>query len=331
MANYLLSDGRIDPVEFLLRRKYPHASKGGTYSLPASLARGLPSSPSSSKFSNAVEAYRDELRAMSKEELQVLFESEIAKQQKEIAAKAEEEEGKRFYNFPNANADLSHWSKAAYWTLEEAIALSFGKEPRHVNWSMLVQFRNSSAFVEKYRKMRDLALRACAMQQISDPVYPAFYIAWAKQNGLEFNEGLAKAVEANLGALTDWKQNYEQLSELYETHKAEWEKVAAGWREAAENANRELRNAAEVLKAVRQRDEATTSADKPLGKRERESLLKIIAAMAIGGYGHDPTAVRSETVRQIVDDLQRQGLNLSDDTVRRFLKEAIEHLNEAKA
>jgi hypothetical protein len=52
---------------------------------------------------------------------------------------------------------------------------------------------------------------------------------------------------------------------------------------------------------------------------------------SIGGYGHDPTAVRSETVKQIVYDLQRQGLNLSDDTVRRFLKEAIDHLSDAKA
>ncbi len=82
---------------------------------------------------------------------------------------------------------------------------------------------------------------------------------------------------------------------------------------------------------MKQRDEAATSADKPLGKRERESMLKMIAAMATGGYAHNPAAQRSETVKEIVEDLQRQGVSLSDDTVRRYLTEAIEHLKDSTA
>ena len=58
-------------------------------------------------------------------------------------------------------------------------------------------------------------------------------------------------------------------------------------------------------------------------------MLKMIAAMAIGGYAFDPAAQRSETVKEIVSDLERQGVSLSDDTVRRYLTEAIEHLKDA--
>jgi len=331
MANYLLADGSIDPVEFLVRRKYTHASKGSTYSLPVSLARGVPSSPSSSKFSNAADAYRAELRAMSKVELQALFESEIEKQQKELAIKAEAEERKRFYNFPNANADVLHWSKAVYWTLEEAVALSLGKEPSIVNSRSLQGISGHSLFVEKYRKIKDLVTRASAMKILYDPALPNFFLGWIRRNGIEFPEELANAVEANADAVPDWKQNYEKLFEVYQAEKAQLEASASGWREAAGRANEELRRAVALLTAQQQPVADSAVPDKPLGKRERESMLKMIAAMAIGGYGHDPTAVRSETVKQIVDDLQRQGLNLSDDTVRRFLKEAIEHLNEARA
>jgi hypothetical protein len=38
-------------------------------------------------------------------------------------------EAPNFFNQPDAVADYDHWSKTAHWTLDEAIALSFGKAP----------------------------------------------------------------------------------------------------------------------------------------------------------------------------------------------------------
>lgn len=61
---------------------------------------------------------------------------------------------------------------------------------------------------------------------------------------------------------------------------------------------------------------------KPLGNRERETLLKLVIGMAIGAYGHNPAAKKTDTVSQIVDDLARTGTPLSDETVRKYLKEA---------
>jgi hypothetical protein len=69
---------------------------------------------------------------------------------------------------------------------------------------------------------------------------------------------------------------------------------------------------------------------KPLGNRERETLLKLVIGMAIGAYGHNPAAKKTDTVTQIVDDLARAGAPLSDETVRKYLKEAASLLSGSR-
>lgn len=64
------------------------------------------------------------------------------------------------------------------------------------------------------------------------------------------------------------------------------------------------------------------SEEKPLAERERNTLLRIIIGMAIGGYSYDPDAKRSETPKEIADDLSELGLECSDQTIREKLKEA---------
>jgi hypothetical protein len=59
-----------------------------------------------------------------------------------------------------------------------------------------------------------------------------------------------------------------------------------------------------------------------LGARERESLLKMVIAMAVRGYKYDPSANRSKITQEIADDLRTLGLSLDVDTVRKYLKSA---------
>lgn len=61
-----------------------------------------------------------------------------------------------------------------------------------------------------------------------------------------------------------------------------------------------------------------------LGKRERETLLKLVIGMAVAGYKHVPGAARSHAPSEIASDLLRLGLAVSDDTVRTWLKVAAE-------
>jgi len=64
--------------------------------------------------------------------------------------------------------------------------------------------------------------------------------------------------------------------------------------------------------------------EKPLSTRERETFLKIILGMAIKGYGYNPAAGRSNTPKEIADDLATLGISVSDDTVRQKLKDAFD-------
>lgn len=75
--------------------------------------------------------------------------------------------------------------------------------------------------------------------------------------------------------------------------------------------------------AIDSKSEAKTAVDPDaLEGKGRSSALKLILGMALGGYGYDPTAAKSGTVREICDDLHLHGIELSDDAVRRWLTEA---------
>ncbi len=66
--------------------------------------------------------------------------------------------------------------------------------------------------------------------------------------------------------------------------------------------------------------------DETIGDLERSSLLKMVLGMAISKYGYQPTALRNlatgENRGSINADLQRIGLSLDADTIRKFLTEA---------
>lgn len=68
----------------------------------------------------------------------------------------------------------------------------------------------------------------------------------------------------------------------------------------------------------------TTSNEKVLGTRERETLLKIVIGMAVGGYGYSLERSKSEIPRQISDDLNKIGLSVTDETIRKYLNQALE-------
>jgi hypothetical protein len=320
----------MDFIEFLVRRKYPSPRVSRA---PRPFGRaygysGTRESAAEARRDKEVSDYKEALRALPAEDFAALLNSEQVKEAAEIQAKAAGVEKARFFNQSHANADISFWSKAAYWTLEEAIALSFGKNPELVNWDRLKGMQFESPFVEKYRKLRDLAFRAKWIEKLYDPVLPSIYLRWIKENKLEFPEHLEAALVAHGCAFFDWKANYDQLFAIYESHKEDWRKIAEDWRSQALEAIQERDVARDQLATAPK--EATTP-EIPLGKRERESMLKLIAAMAIGGYGHDPKAARSDTVKSIVDDLERAGMMLSDDTVRRYLNDAMDFMRESLA
>ena len=69
---------------------------------------------------------------------------------------------------------------------------------------------------------------------------------------------------------------------------------------------------------------------KPLASKERNSLLKLVIGMAIGGYRYSPEDKKSTVTMTIVEDLQAVGVGLDAVTVRKYLDMAVENVLEKK-
>jgi len=111
---------------------------------------------------------------------------EAAKVEVARVLKAEHESDDRalFFNQPAANADFRYWSRMACWSLEEAIALSLGKDPKLVYGSSFSEAKDwqaieRSPFPAEYERRSELARRAHSMHQLFDPVQPADFLTWA--------------------------------------------------------------------------------------------------------------------------------------------------------
>jgi hypothetical protein len=318
----------FDPIEYLVLRRFPAARAPR---LPPSLTRlGMGSLPDNREVLSRAKEYENELRAKSPEELQALVEQEQAKQANELTERVELEERQRFFNQPSARADFEHWSKAAHWTLEEAIALSFGKAPERVNWEKIKPYVQSSRFAFEYQRRLDLALRASRCNQLYDPVLPGIFLAWAKRSDLPCPPELEAAVTARGVQVADWKKLFDELRARYDQTNEQWTQMInerdAVIEHLAARLNELQQTAAGVAPSVPQ-----PAPEKSIGTRERESLLTLVIGMAVGGYGYDPKASRSPQPSEIAGDLARCGVSLDVDTIRKWLKEAAELLPPDKA
>lgn len=301
------------PIDYLVKRKFP-----GNIKFPEDVFFGHTDSSHLSKVQDnqllrqrqeraeQAASYRHDLLKLSKGELEALYQQEKQLALQELQEKQDREEAAKFYNQPFADANFTHWGRAAYWSLEEAIALSFGKNPRIVSLAKIKPNIEGAyaPFYERYRDLHDLAQRAKLMRQLTDPVLPGYFIAWVKRNGVAVPAELESEVRKNGGSIADWRTVYDTLHAAFEAYK--------------QNAATELATAQaqiEELQAdLRERQE------KPLGTRERETLLKMIITMAMRGYGYNPEAKKNEAVSEIHQDLTSLGMSLEQDTIRKWLK-----------
>ena len=82
----------------------------------------------------------------------------------------------------------------------------------------------------------------------------------------------------------------------------------------------------ELLEFLYPEAPAGRTSDSELTTREHGSLLKIIFGMATGGYRFDPKAKRSEVAGEIASDCAAAGCPIDEDTVRKYLRRAVEHV-----
>lgn len=89
-----------------------------------------------------------------------------------------------FYDQPDAQADFEYWSKAEYWTPDEAVAISFGKNPKVVTGEALKNYLGKAQFADNYFSRCDLLDRAILSGRLPREIPPADFLAWAHERSI---------------------------------------------------------------------------------------------------------------------------------------------------
>ena len=187
------------------------------------------------------------------------------------------------YNDLLTDDEAIHWSRAEYWSNEEAASLSLNRDPRRINHSKLMdrlkrQPSNCGAFVRDYADRYDLIFRRGFPPRTS----PRKFLAWFDEKHIELPGLLIHAV-----------------NEFHPPPKPRIETAPSPHKTGDLNA---------------------------LGDTERQTFLKIILGMAIEQYGYVPDAARNKAVSNICEDLVAIGLDVTDDTIRAKLKDAVDRV-----
>lgn len=247
--------------------------------------------------------YEAHLDSLSQEELDNLAIVEKQKEEKE-----------RYFNQPGAMADYVHWSQCARWTLDEAVALTLAREPRVVGINGVnAHAAASSPFAKEYLRRTDLVKRAREAGELFEPALPGLFLTWAKLRELEYPKELEEALEARGHTFADMKKIVDDL-------KAAMDQVMEQNARLAQQNKRLLQERDDLI----EQGKCDRQAEKPLHPREKQSMLKMIYGMAVAYHGYDPDSSRSDTVKSIRDELGRIGINISDGTILKYLREGAE-------
>lgn len=296
---------------------------------------------------------------MPTEELAALVETERQREAEQRRRLGEEKERARYFHHADAAADFTYWGKMAHWTIDEAIALSFGKSPSVVTLAAMKVHAGPdkdglppSPFALEYLKRTELARRSLAWKELYDPIIPTLFLRWAQRMDMKPPDELVAAVEARGLQVLDWKDVYEKEKERHDESKkrvVELEEYARVAKEGLEKlgaagignaqALRDVSTARDALAA----EVATLQArlEEASGKRpdelalstvERNSLLRIIYGMATAvPYGFSPGAARSEAAATIASATAAAGCPVTDETIRKWLKVAAELCGKANS
>lgn len=282
------------PIEYLLRRRFGRTRLLSAPILPLGSNSSIPTLISHEN--DRMTEYRAELETKTSAELADLVIAERAREAEELRRKAELEEAQQFFNQPHATADLDHWSKMTYWTLEEAIALSFGKEPKIVNSTTIQGHVNISPFAREYARILERARRAVAWGQLYDPVLPQIYLAWARRDAIPVSPELVKLIEARGVVIADWK-------DLYESTRAQLDTVIRQ-RDA-------YRAALEAAQAERDRVAEGPKRSWPWGEYSTELLEHLAAAARKWWVNYDPTDPSTAPTNEQVEKWLREERKVS--------------------
>lgn len=238
-----------------------------------------------------IEQFRQSLNDLPQHELMALYEKSLAEEKQRTKQLAINEENARFYNLQSAQADFLFWTKTEFWTIEEAIALSLGRDPRIVTWQAISTHKPVTVFIKKFINRRELALRVSHAKQLNGLITPIDFIKWAQKTQIELPQKLIDEVSKIDAGEINWQEKYLEL-------KAEYDALV-------------------LQKSSSKKTEST---------RQVNNLLRTLASLAIETYRHNIKTERAELAQKIIDDMSKHTKVMSNQSVEDWLSEGAKQI-----
>lgn len=289
-----------------------------------------------STMMQCIEAERRRLNALTFDELDALHAKAVVENRDLVLLREQKEEQGRFFHQSHANADFIYWSKVEYWTLDESLALLLGKSPEVVTWKEVQAYVGASEFAQSYKSLRNLALRAQAMNRGQSGVHPNAVLEWADDMDIPVPQGLKDAMaERNGKRLTGFRDPYclpiedgaEPEQGQQHTTPSEQPTEATEQDQQGEAISKpspidfdQLATRRQLIRAYGTFTGMDMSWFKSL--KDTPKLLKARKAGGKGGRNHaEPLFCPFEVMLWLIDGKRRKGLAMQPNTGWRMLKQ----------
>jgi len=207
----ILTGGKESKVSTIVFDKFPHFnfSRRNNFFSSTPLPEYLKNAPEyvMREAITKMEEYRSEVNNYSEEEIDKLYESAVARDTERRNAEIEKAENLLFHE-TYMHANYEFWNKADFWTADEFVALSFGKEPKHINKKYVEANQSGGRYISEFVKLQfpikyfeRLELversRAANPRNVYLPIEevklnPKDCIKWAQDKGIKLPDELLK-------------------------------------------------------------------------------------------------------------------------------------------
>lgn len=271
-----------DPIGYLCARRFPMAIEHPIY--PSLHRSNSPDSIQANReYNRRIEeaeekskVYRAELSALDRGEVLRLVAEEKLKEQSQRKMKEDREEDARSINIRLTAVEIEHYAKLRYWTIDEGVALAFGRSPEHAKWEYVKAYKNISVFAKTFEKAKQIADRAVGIKELGQTNLPGFFLAWAKRMNLPVPLALENEV-AKYGPIVDWRGHCETL-------------------------NAQVSKLTERIKELESAQNAIPAVIPPWGKHDTALLQHLAAAAEKFWKNYDPSDnTTAPTNAQIID------------------------------
>ncbi|MEI9417466.1 hypothetical protein [Mesorhizobium sp. Cs1321R2N1] len=248
------------------------------------------------KFIDDALSYEYGLRDLSDEEFLIALNVKKEKIRNRARMASDERSRKSdlyaFFSQPTATADFAYWLPMPAWSIDEAVALSFGKDPRVVSTHALVRIHRS-LFRPAYEARTEQVRRAVTIGQLTDPIRPAEFSAWAKDVGIDVDKAVSDFCYSKTDRLRD------ELADM----------------------------TAEAERLRKSFTELTKLQPAEPGHKRLVSLYRILLGLAVLRYGHFKNG-KAGASRKIAELLAPYPeLKVGEDAIRDCLQKAKEFLD----